>query len=201
MSYGLILVPLIAAVAGWLAVGVAAKLLFHPVTPVKFAGVTIQGVLPAKQEELAQKLGEMVSKELIVLSEQIEEKITDPANFRKIMPYVEEHIDQFLRVRLVEKMPMIGMLIGEKTILEMKTIFAGEVETLFPVIMKNYMTSLQTGTELEATVTRKFREVSVPALETSFYRVLSKELRYLRIMGGISGLIIGLIQVFILQLV
>lgn len=200
MSNGLILVPLIAAFFGWFAGQVALKLLFHPVKPVRILGFTFQGVLQARHDELVLKLGNLIASQLVSLSGDLGQKIADPENFRKIMPYVEGHIDQFLRVRLVEKMPMIGMLIGEKTILEMKAIFTQELETLFPVIMDNYINSLQNGADLEASVINKIRQVSMAGLENSLNTTLSKELRHLRILGAVAGFIVGLVQVFVLLL-
>ena len=200
MSNGLILVPFIAAFFGWFAGKMAVKLLFHPALPVRILGFTIQGVLPGKKDELARKLGNLVATELGTLSGGLGQKIADPENFKKIMPFVEGHIDQFLRVRLVEKMPVIGMLIGEKTILDMKAIFTQELETLFPVIMNNYMNSLQTGVELEATIITRIQRISLAGLENSLNTILSKELRHLSILGAVAGFIIGLIQFFVVIL-
>lgn len=73
----------------------------------------------------------------------IQKKIIDPDNIKKMMPMIEEHIDHFLKVKLAKEMPMIGMFIGDKTITQLKTVFMAELEELFPVVMKNYMKSLQ----------------------------------------------------------
>jgi len=180
MSYVWIL--LISGFLGWLAGWIAIKMLFH-----RFA---------KKKRELAEKLGKLVSRELFSFDE-IEQKVTDPANFRKIMPYVDGHIDQFLRVKLVEQMPMIGMLIGEKTIIEMKKVFTGELETLFPVIMKNYMETLKADLNMESIIIEKIAGFSSDGLERVLYPALKKELRFVQITGALLGLAIGLVQVFI----
>ena len=40
-------------------------------------------------------------------------------------------------------MQMLGMLIGEKTIVQLKGAFLLELELLFPVLMENYMNKLE----------------------------------------------------------
>jgi sulfite reductase beta subunit-like hemoprotein len=47
---------------------------------------------------------------------------------------------------------MIGMLIGDKTIAQVKGVFIKELEELFPILMKQYMTSLQHDLDLEKIV-------------------------------------------------
>ncbi len=180
MSYVWIL--LISGFLGWLAGWIAVKMLFN-----RFR---------KKKRELAEKLGKLVSRELFSFQE-IEQKVTDPANFRKIMPYIEEHIDEFLRVRLVEQMPMIGMFIGDKTIIEMKKVFTGELETLFPVIMKNYMETLKADLNMETIIMEKIAGPSSVGLERILYPALKKELRFVQILGAILGFAIGLVQIFI----
>jgi len=114
MSYGLVLVPVISAFIGWLANRILIKMLFHPREPKKTAGFILQGIFPKKQQQLAEKLGKLVSDELFSVIE-MEQKINSPENFQKIMPLIEEHVDAFLRVKLPKQMPMIGMFIGDKT--------------------------------------------------------------------------------------
>ena len=151
MHYGLILIPLISAFIGWFTNWIAIKMLFHPREPKKILWITFHGIFPKRQKQFAEKLGKLVSEELLSFGD-IEEKITDPANIQKLMPVVEEHIDRFLREKLRQQMPMISMFIGEKTINELKTVFTNELETLFPVIMKSYMNSLQQELDLEKIV-------------------------------------------------
>jgi uncharacterized membrane protein YheB (UPF0754 family) len=131
----LFVIPLISAFIGWFTNWIAIKMLFHPKNPVKILGITFQGIFPKRQIQFAEKLGKLVSEELLSFKD-IEVKITNPDNINKLMPYVEEHIEHFLRVKLAEKMPMISMFIGEKTIADLKIVFVSELTVLFPVIMK-----------------------------------------------------------------
>lgn len=196
MHYGLLLIPLISAFIGWFTNWIAIKMLFHPREPKKILGVTLHGIFPKRQKQFAEKLGKLVSDELLSFGD-IEAKITHPENLKKIMPLVEGHIDEFLRVKLAQQMPMISMFIGDKTIAELKTVFTAELELLFPVIMKNYMGSLQQELDLEKIVIEKVAGFSSDKLEEILNSIMSKEFRFVEIIGGVLGFVIGLLQVLI----
>jgi hypothetical protein len=62
--------------------------------------------------------------------------LSDPALTQSMLPLAEGHIDDFLRNKLPKAMPVVGMLIGDKTIAQFKAIFMEELHALFPVIME-----------------------------------------------------------------
>jgi uncharacterized membrane protein YheB (UPF0754 family) len=169
-------------------------MLFHPKEPKKILGITFQGIFPKRQVQFAEKLGILVSKELISFSE-IEEKITDPKNIQKLMPIVEVKIDEFLRSRLSDAFPIISMFIGENTISQLKAVFMKELETLFPNMIKTYMKSLESSLDLEKIVTEKVSGFSSDKMEDILNQIMSKEFRFVEIIGAVLGFIIGIFQV------
>ena len=189
----LIIIPVTSAFIGWASIRLFIKMLFHPQKPLRILGITIQGIFPKRQPQFAQQLGALVSNELFSFTD-LEAKVTDPNNFKKIMPMVEIHVDDFLRNKLKEAFPMIGMLIGDRTISTLKTIFMNELESLFPVIMKGYMENLQKELDLEQMVSSKIAGLSSAKLEAVLYQELSKELRLAGLFGAVTGLLLGLIQ-------
>lgn len=196
MNYWLILIPLISAFIGWVTNWVAIKMLFHPRNPVTILGMKVQGIFPKRQQQFAEKLGKLVSRELLSFDE-IETKITNPDNLKKVMPTVEAHIDHFLRVKLGETMPMISMFIGDKTIEKLKAVFMDELEILFPKFMKDYSVTLKQQLDLEAIVTDKVKAFSSDKLEEILYQVMAKEFRFVEIIGAVLGFLIGVVQVAI----
>lgn len=196
MSYILFLIPVISAFIGWFTNWIAIKMLFHPKEPKKILGITIQGIFPKRQQQFAEKLGKLVSQELLSFAD-IEQKLVHSDNIKKLMPVVEEHIDQFLRKKLAEEMPVVSMFIGENTIQQLKGIFMKELEALFPVIMQRYMGNLQQELDLEKIVIKKVASFSSDKLEDIIQSILSKEFRFVELIGGILGFIIGLLQVLL----
>lgn len=196
MNYTLLLIPIISAFIGWFTNWIAIKMLFHPKNPVKILGLTFHGIFPKRQKQFAEKLGKLVSNELLSFQD-IEQKITNPDNVKKLMPMVEEQIDNFLRNKLKEKMPVISMFIGDKTIAELKTVFTNELQEMFPAIMGNYMSKLQQDLDLEKIVFEKVSNFSSDKLEEILNDIMSKEFRFVEIIGAVLGFIIGLLQILI----
>ncbi|MBK9568988.1 MAG: DUF445 family protein [Chitinophagaceae bacterium] len=196
MNYWIFLIPLISAFIGWVTNWVAIKMLFHPRQPKKIIGITFQGIFPKRQQQFAEKLGKLVSAEFLSFDD-IEQKISDPDNLKKIMPMIENHIDDFLRNRLSSEMPVISMFIGDKTIHKLKESFMKEIELLFPVVMKQYATNLKNELDLEQIVITKVSGFSSDKLEEVLNQIMSKEFRFVEIIGAVIGFIIGFVQVII----
>ena len=197
MSWTHYIIPiLLSTFTGWITTWIAIKLLFHPRKPVNVLGLKIQGIFPKNQMLIAQKLGQVVSKELISFAE-IEGKVTDPENLKKLRPEIEAHIDAFLREKLKETFPMLSMFMGDKTINQLKAAFLMELENLFPVLMKSYMAKLEQDLDLEKIVTEKVAGFSSDKLEDILNQITKKEFKFLELVGGVFGFLIGLVQVVI----
>jgi uncharacterized membrane protein YheB (UPF0754 family) len=189
-------IPVFSALFHWLTIKLALKLLFHPKKPVNILGYKLQGVFPKRQKQFAQSLGELVSTELLSFDD-IAGKVTNPENIKEVLPIVEEKIDYFLRHKLVASMPMISMLIGDKTINKVKATFMEEIEQLFPEMMEQYMKKLQKELDLEKIVVDKVNGFSTDKLEEILQKIMNKEFRFVEIIGGFLGLLIGIVQVLI----
>lgn len=196
MNYWLLLIPVISAFIGWVTNLLAIKMLFHPRQPIKILGLTIHGIFPKRQQVFAEKLGKLVSDELLSYDD-IQDKIANPKNLQKLMPMIEGHIENFLRVKMSDEMPFLSIFVGEKTIISLKKLFMLELEALFPQLMRSYTSQLQTELDLEKIVTEKVAAFSSEKLESILFQIMGKEFRFVEILGGIIGFIIGLVQVFI----
>jgi uncharacterized membrane protein YheB (UPF0754 family) len=69
------------------------------------------------------------------------------------------------------------------------------LQELFPVIMANYMNHLQEDLDLEKIVTDKVSSFSSDKLEMILNGIMSKEFRFVELIGAVLGLLIGLLQV------
>ena len=196
MSPWLLLIPVISAFIGYFTNWVAIKMLFHPREPKRFLGITVQGIFPKRQLQFAEKLGKLVSQELLSF-EDIEQRITSPDKMKALMPAVEAHIDNFLRNKLGAEMPMIAMFIGEKTIADMKAVFMKELEQIFPSLLHDYIGSLKADLDLEAIVVKKVSSFSTDKLESILYQIMAKEFRFVELIGAVLGFLIGLVQILI----
>ena len=167
----LILIPLISAFIGWFTNWIAIKMLFHPKNPIKFLGFTIQGIFPKRQQQFAKKLGVLVATELL-------------------------HFDE-IAVQLKEKLPVISMFVGDNTMNKIKDGMMEEIESLLPEIITRYTDSLSARIDIEKIVTEKVSKFSSDKLEEILVSIMSKEFRFVEILGGVLGFMIGLFQVLL----
>lgn len=154
----------------------------------------MHGVFPKKQKQIAENLGRIVGQELLSFQE-ISSKITNPENLESIYPMVEAHVEKFLGEKLQESMPMIAMFIGEKTIAQFKDIFMQELKILMPELLTNYVDKLQHQLDLERIVYEKVSAFSSDRLEEMLNKILTKEFRFVELIGTILGFLIGLLQI------
>ena len=183
MSPWWLMIPILSALIGWLTIQLAVKLF-------------LTRVLPRQRGQWTAQLATMVSTELFSM-DALEQKITSPENFQKIMPQVEVHIDDFLRKGLPKAFPIISTFIGERTISQLKEIFMKELETIFPVVMKGYVKNLQQDLNLEQMVKDKIGSISNEKIQTTVYQSIGPDLNRAALLAGTFGFLVGLLQLVI----
>lgn len=199
MQYWWFLIPFLTAFTGWLVHRIAAGFLFRPLLPKTLMGMRIQGWLPANRAAMAETLGTFAASQFRNM-DAIEKKIADPATLAKVMPSIEAHIDDFLRVKLAEKMPVISMFIGDKTIHTLKTVFLQELEVLFPKVMGQFAGNLQQDLDIKKIITDKMAAIPDAELETQVQAGLAGVLPKFCLLGAFSGFIAGLATLLCLLL-
>ena len=192
----LLLIPFISAFIGWFTNWIAIKMLFHPKEPMNILGIKIQGIFPKNQQKFAQKLGTLVATELLNFDE-IASKLKDPEQLKALGPTIEVHIDTFLREKLKEKIPVISMFIGEGTIGKLKEGMMEEINVLLPEVIGQYTDNMSQKLDIQKIVTTKVTNFSSDKLEEILQSIMKTEFRFVEILGGVLGFIIGLLQVAI----
>ncbi|MDI9319223.1 MAG: DUF445 family protein [Phycisphaerales bacterium] len=195
-GYPLLLLPLISAFIGWFTNWIAIKMLFHPKEPKRFLGMTIQGIFPKGQKQFAIKLGALVASELLHFDE-IANRIKDPKQLESAKPFISQHIDHFLEHKLKEKLPVISMFVGAGTLDKIKEGLLEEIDNMLPELMKQYADNLATKIDIEKIVSEKVANFSSDKLEEILVAIMKKEFRFVEIIGGVLGFLIGLLQILL----
>ena len=185
--------PFIAAFTGWFTTWIAIYMLFHPRKPVRFLGLTIQGIFPKRQQQVAEKLGSMVARELIHFDE-IASRLKDPEGLKNLTPTIEKHLDNFLEVKLKEKLPVLSVFLGAGTTQKIKDGMLEEIELLLPELISQYTDTLSNKIDIEKMVTEKVSNFSSDKLEQILESVMKKEFRFIELIGAVLGFVIGVIQ-------
>jgi len=173
--------------------------LFHPRKPFRFLGITIQGVFPKRQELFAQKLGTLVSKELISVDELVS-KINGGDATKEALPFIEQHIDRFIHTKLKEEIPLLSMFIKDSTIDGIKQSMIREIELMLPEVLRKVTDKIKTNVNVEEIVYDKVKNFSSDKLEEILYSIMKKEFVFIEVIGAVLGFIIGIVQILITYL-
>jgi uncharacterized membrane protein YheB (UPF0754 family) len=188
--------PFISAFIGWFTNWIAIKMLFHPRLEKNILGFKLQGIFPKRQAQFAEKLGQLVSKELISFDD-IASKINSPQTLEKLLPTIELHVNQFIDVKLKEEIPLLSMFITGNTLDNIKKGIVKEFEVLFPTLVSNMTNNIYNEVNIEKIVTEKVQAFSSDKLEEILMAIMSKEFKFVEIIGAVLGFIIGLLQVLL----
>ena len=111
----------------------------------------------------------------------------DNSNFDAVLPFIDAKLDDFFKRKLSEKLPMISMFIGDKTIHQLKEVFIEELKQLFPELVTNLVT--HSKMELLNNLAQKWR----PIIEPKLIKATKKARNVAFVIGFIWGLLILLI--------
>ncbi|MEP7165044.1 MAG: hypothetical protein ABI741_10120 [Ferruginibacter sp.] len=196
----LLIIICFSAFTGWLISWLNIKILFQPIMPIKFMGFKLQGLLPARQASLADKIGSQVQLAFLEYKG-LDERLADPALLAKLKPGIEGHVDHFLKEKLKAVFPILAQFMGEKTISQFKNAFLTEIDTLLPVLIRNYMNDLKNELRLDQLVSKEINALSMGRLQDIFYSNNRKEIMYFKLGCTGIGLLTGIITALLLLLV
>ncbi|MBC9929941.1 DUF445 domain-containing protein [Chitinophaga qingshengii] len=177
------LLPIITALLGTFIHYLAVQLLFKK-------------ILPARQQALAKQLGAFAGQQLSFST--IKSKLTDPEKIKNIIPLVEAHLDTFLREKLPKAMPVLSMFIGDSIVNQIKSHLVAELDTLFPVMISQYLDNVEKDLNIEKIVADKIAGISADELQKISQQFLHKEISQFKLLGAFTGFVSGIAAIVIL---
>ncbi len=187
------LVPLASAAIGWLTNYLAIKMLFYPREPRRFLGMALQGIFPKRQKEFAQQLGQLVSQQLLSF-EEIRDTLLQKENMDALRPLIASKIEELIKNRLSDFLPMASFLIGDKKIAKLKDGFTDEILAQLPGLIDEYLDQVGDRLDIQKLVSQKVENLDVVELEKLLNDVLGREFRFIEMLGAVIGFLIGMIQ-------
>lgn len=192
-----ILIPLISALIGWITNFLAVKMIFRPHLPINFYLFKIQGLIPKRQVELAESIGETVQNELFSHKD-ILEIIKQPETQKKINIAVENEINRFIQEKLT-KNPLIGIFLEGEAGTAISQMLIGMVKDSMPEISESLFEHLEEDLDVSSIVKSKILGFELRKIEKIIYKISAKELKMIEILGGVLGFIVGIGQVILIQ--
>lgn len=193
-----ILFPSVGAFIGWITNVAAIRLLFHPRQPVKlFGGIVIQGLLPRRRRDLAAALGQVVENELLS-REQIMSELFKPGLKDELVASAAGAIGRAAAQRLPAFLPgrlqqfLLNYVEGTAR-REMRQFVDHELPALLGRCIEEV--------DIAGLVRQRIESLNLNDLESLAIKLARRELRHIELLGGVLGLLVGLAQALIYQVV
>ena len=194
--YALLTLPLISALIGYITNVVAIILIFWPQQPITFGFFKLQGVLPKRQADIAASVGELVEERLLSLDEVIDQVNTPEVRERLVVTITDvmrDKLDSMLP-RFIP--PRAIQLIADA----LEKVVRQEADQIISQVVESVRDYLTTEIQIKQIVEDKINQFDLDELEDLVRGVASTELRFIEILGGVLGFIIGLVQMGIMIL-
>ncbi|BEP16716.1 DUF445 family protein [Pyrofollis japonicus] len=180
----IVLFGLVGGAIGYLTNVIAVRMLFRPEKPrciLPGRRVCIQGLIPARKDALARRLGRVMAK--YAYSRSIREKYKQRLE-KEIAGLIREAVEEKLRQSPIQS-PLAAMLLPGLAEMLAKAVTPMVIELLEKASLRVNVAEI---------VEEEFKSLPVAELEKVFKEIASKELRFIEIMGFILGAIIGLAE-------
>lgn len=198
--------PLIGGFLGWFTNYLAVKMLFHPKKPITFLkvrlgkiatqGITVQGIFPKRQGQIAQKIGKVVSTELLSFQDLTKNIISDDS-LDAIYEQIDNGLEYLIEVKLIEKYKLLSLITNKKLRRDLREQTMEEVRLRIPELINYQIEKMEEKIDVEAIISSKFSQLSSDRLEQVMKEILSKEFKFIELLGGVIGVLVGLVQVII----
>ena len=113
---------------------------------------------------------------------------------------LEVKVDDFLRHKLKEKIPVLAMFITEGLILKMKEILVAELEQMVPALIEQIAAGVEEQFNVKKMIAEKVSAVSIKDFENLFYQYAGKSILSLKIFVAALGLLLGGVEIWLLRL-
>lgn len=195
-SYLIYLLPILAALVGWITNFLAIKMLFHPHKPKKILGITFHGVFPKRQPQIAENLGSLVANELLSMKD-VAKKIEDLSTQPEALDAVGKRIEKTIRGKLISAFPMLSMFLTDDMIVKVTNLFKGELEDFLKESAQELASKMEKSVDIQALVREKVQAFSSNKIEELLVGFMAQEFRFIERIGAVLGFLIGCFQVFL----
>ncbi len=190
--------PLIGALIGWLTNYVAIKMLFHPKNEIKIFFVSLQGIFPKRQQAFAEKLGQVVSTELLTAQE-VTAHLKEKATSEAVLDHIAMRLEEGIASRLPRAFPMLAMFMSSKNAEKLKRVLLEQISGLNEELIDKLSGELEKELDVQGIVEEKVSAFSSDKLEEILFSIMRREFKFIEVVGAVLGFFIGLIQILLLS--
>jgi len=186
----LVVLVVIGGFIGWLTNKVAIKMLFRPINPHKILGITFQGVFPRRKDKIAASLAAIIEKDLLSKEVLVNQLINDE-KFEDI----KSRFKNLIIDKLSESIPsVLAMMLGGDVKIFIKKYVDKHGDEIFDDLITEFKNTGLENLDIYEIVKNRIDELDFLEFEKIIFGLMSKELRFVEIIGLLLGALIGVIQ-------
>ncbi|MFW6108751.1 MAG: DUF445 domain-containing protein [bacterium] len=191
MWWKLVAMPALGGAIGWLTNWLAIRMLFRPQAPRRVLGLTVQGVIPRRRGELAERVADAIERDLFS-HEDIREAVLDPAYQAALRGRLERHMREYVAEKLGQAPALVRKMVGRRFVDKLARGAANEVMRYVPELLDGAARDLESRFDIRAVIREKIDAFDLDQLEALVVGIARRELQFIEILGGVVGALVGL---------
>lgn len=177
-------------IIGWLTNKVAIKMLFRPATEKKFLFIKFHGILPKRQNDIADSIGEMVANDLLSTDELVN-SFADTDTIEEYKILIGSKIIDIVSKKIP---PMVTMMLGGSLDNIIRDMIDEKGDEIVNSILNKIKEKASDKIDIQEIVSTKIKELDFASFERIVVNLVKKELKYIEVIGAVLGFFIGTIQ-------
>jgi len=190
MLWRILFSAVIGALIGYITNDIAIRLLFKPMKPKRVLGMTLQGLIPRRQHEIAASLGQIMAQHILD-GQALAAKLMD----QDTMGTVESVLERTVRKKVSERLSQwIPGRIRDAVARRVAKAAVREARTAIAEMAPSTLGWVTNRLDVERMVEQSVNDLSAQKLEDVLLTLAKNEVRAIKLLGGVIGLVIGLVQ-------
>ena len=197
--YEAIFLIAVGAIIGWLTNVLAIKMLFRPIRPIviPLLNIKIQGLIPKRRNDISKSIGEVVEKELVSINEIFDKMVTEE-NKTEVINIIKEKLLKVIDYKIPAIIPFS---IKSKIIEYFEEQINKDARSILDSSIDGIINSTVHKIKIGEMVESKIDELELENMEKLILGLTSRELKYIELLGGVLGGIIGLLQAVVVRFI
>ncbi|GDX52471.1 hypothetical protein LBMAG27_15180 [Bacteroidota bacterium] len=166
---------------------------FRPYDPIKILGLSVQGILPSLQNEIAAKAGEWAQQN--ISTDKMESFLLSEESLKEMHVYMEEKADDFIRNKLTERISLLKMFITEGIINQAKEVLVEQLDKMIPELIQGIIPKVSEKINIKSTVENRIKNYPLQHLEMEMKARAQKKLFSLKLLFAVLGFLLGFVEI------
>lgn len=188
----LLSLPIISALIGWGTNRLAIRMLFHPRKAINFGLFKVQGLIPRRHSEIAERTGEIVANELVsghALSKEIEKIDLAPLLNQSVRGLIHDRLGPRLKT-----IPFLGGMINAQLLDRLEEMAREAMQAEAPALKAKVAAMAEQQIDIQTLVRERVDAFELNKLEEVVWNLAGREFRQIELFGAVLGFLIGVVQ-------